>query len=89
MPQIQVDQRKIHVLYLVTIIKARQSIPWLSGYDAREALIQIWRSGFHSGKGCHLLLFLLNYFCMIIYIYIYIYIYIIYIYIYIFNLYIL
>ena len=48
-----------NVLYLVKIINAKESIPWLSGYDTRKALMQIWRSGFHSGQGCHLLLFYL------------------------------
>ena len=57
MPKIQIDQRRIHVLYLVKVINAKQSVPRLSGYDARKALIEIWRSGFDSGQGCYLLLF--------------------------------
>ena len=70
MPQIQVDQLKIHVhvLYIAKIINAKESrFHGSVVMTLKKAVIQIWRFGFDTGQGCYLLLFfLLNYFCAII-----------------------
>ena len=52
MLQIQVDKRKINVLYLVEIINAKDS----RCYGSVVILTKIWRSGFDSEQGCYLLL---------------------------------
>ena len=59
MPQIQTDQRKIHVLYLVKVINAKDS-------RFHDPVVMVLST---PGRDAIYYFFLLDYFCTIIYIF--------------------